>query len=157
MITDAPAAVAAVARRLWQQRRTPAWLPMQGNSMLPILRPGDQLWVTLPQATYRLGQIVVIRRDGQLVVHRLIARCRVAGQPGWITQGDNCYIADEPVVTAALEGQVIALRRAARCYQLTSLRWQLGGRLVAVSTARGWGQGRRRLLRLLAATLGNSQ
>lgn len=144
----------ALALALWQQRQQPAWLPMRGYSMLPILRPGDQLRVTMPQATYRRGQIVVIRQGERLVVHRVVARRRVAGVWCWITQGDNSHEADAAVMAEQIEGRVSALRRGDRLYGLETPAWQLGSWLVALCTAADWRQWlRRQWLRLLAFQL----
>jgi hypothetical protein len=145
----------ASALRLWQQRQAPQWIPMQGYSMLPLLRPGDQLQVTPPQPTYHRGQIIVLRHAASvgetLVVHRVVARRRAADRWCWITQGDNSRDADAAVLAQQIEGRVIALRRGDHCYTLETLPWRLGGRLVALAATSKWGRRlRRQWLRLLA-------
>ena len=157
-MTAERAVLHASALRLWQQRQQPVWIPMQGYSMLPLLRPGDQLQVTPPQPSYHRGQIVVLRQTGTaretLVVHRVVARRRAADRWCWITQGDNSRDADAAVLTEQIEGRVIALRRGDHCYLLETLPWRLGGRLVALAATSKWGRRlRRQWLRLLALQL----
>lgn len=154
-MTAERAALHAGALRLWQQRQAPQWIPMQGYSMLPLLRPGDQLQVTPPQAGYHRGQIVVIRQTGTtgetLVVHRVVARRRAGDRWCWITQGDNSREVDAAVVAEQIAGRVIALRRGDHCFTLETLAWRLGGRLVALAATAKWGRRlRRQWLRLLA-------
>ena len=157
-MTAERAALHASALRLWQQRQQPVWIPMQGYSMLPILRPGDQLQVTPPQPSYHRGQIVVLRQAATAgetwVVHRVVARRRAADRWCWITQGDNSRDADAAVLTEQIEGRVIALRRGDHAYTLATLPWRLGGRLVALAATSKWGRRwRRQWLRLLALQL----
>lgn len=144
----------AAALALWRQRQAPAWLPMQGYSMLPLLRPGDQLQVTPPAPTYQRGQIVVLRQGETLVVHRVIAHRRVAGVSWWITQGDNSAEVDAAVVAAEIEGRVIAFCRAGHHYRIDQANWQAVSWLVAICTGVAWARRCRRLgLQLLARQL----
>lgn len=147
-------ALHASALRLWQQRQQAAWIPMQGYSMLPILRPGDQLQVTPPAPTYRRGQIVVLCQRETLVVHRVIARRCTAGVSWWITQGDNSAEVDAAVVAEEIEGRVIAFCRAGQHYRIDQPSWQIVGWLVAICSGVAWARRCRRLgLQLLVRQL----
>jgi hypothetical protein len=83
-----------------------AWLTHRGWSMAPTLGDGDWLRVA-PLDGARPGDLVVARRAGILVAHRLI---RLDGQMA-VTQGDACAAPDSPLRTEALLGRVVAVRR----------------------------------------------
>jgi signal peptidase I len=44
---------------------------VRGRSMVPTLRPGDVLWVRRP-GSFRRGQIVLLRRDEELLIKRIV-------------------------------------------------------------------------------------
>jgi hypothetical protein len=74
--------------------------------MAPALGDGDLLRVEAAERA-RPGDVVVARRAGVLVAHRLI---RLDGAMA-VTQGDACPAPDAPVPTDALLGRVVAVRR----------------------------------------------
>lgn len=131
---------AAVA--LWAQQQQPMWLTLRGDSMLPLLRPGDQLWVTPAPPTYPRGAIVVCHDGSTLVVHRLIGRQRVGDEWHWLTQGDHCLQPDPPLPAAHLLGCVLAVRRGEQIRAIDTGPWRLGGWLIALASRwagrRGW-------------------
>jgi hypothetical protein len=87
-------------------------LVLAGWSMAPALRDGDRLRIAPYSAAARPapGQIVVSRRAGRLVTHRLISLH--AGQA--ITRGDGCQRDDPPVDASTLLGRVVEVRRGTR-------------------------------------------
>lgn len=139
---DGPAQLHAAALALWAQHQQPTWITLHGHSMLPLLRPGDQLWVTPAQTTYRRGAVVVCRHASTLVIHRLIGRQRVGAEWHWLTQGDHCLQPDPPLPAAQLAGKVIAVRRGDQICAIDTLSWRLGGWLIALASRwagrRGW-------------------
>jgi hypothetical protein len=86
-----------------------AWVTHRGWSMAPALGDHDRLRVA-PLDGVRPGDLVVARRAGVLVAHRLV---RLDGPDGSmaVTQGDACAAPDPPVPTEALLGRVVAVRR----------------------------------------------
>lgn len=140
------------AVRLWQQYGDMIPLPVVGHSMLPLLRPGDRLTI-VARTHYHCGDIVLFGRDDALIVHRIVGKVASTTGRTWLTQGDNCISADAPVSTAAILGQVVAIQRNHRTYQLNRLRWRVAGRLLALATRGPWPQStRHQLLRVLAKT-----
>src|SRR5256885_11953051 len=68
---------------------------VQGSSMLPSIRPGDQIELqSTPISEIKQGDIVAYRRDDRLFVHRVVAR---DGQEV-VTRGDTLPQADAPVI-----------------------------------------------------------
>src|ERR1043165_544448 len=81
-----------------------ARIGVQGSSMLPNIRPGDEVEVqSTPLLKIKQRDIVAYRRDDRLFVHRVI------GTPpaGLITQGDALPQADPPVAESELLGVVV--------------------------------------------------
>jgi hypothetical protein len=83
-----------------------AWVTHRGWSMAPTLRDQDRLQVA-PLDGARPGDLVVARRAGILVAHRLV---RLDGAMA-LTKGDACAAPDPPLPAEALLGRVVAVRR----------------------------------------------
>jgi signal peptidase I len=84
-----------------------------GGSMLPVVWPGDILSVRSHDVgAARPGDIVVFRRDGRLVTHRLVERTIRQDRIQWITRGDRMRHNDAPV--SELLGRVTAITRDSR-------------------------------------------
>jgi len=73
-------------------------LNVAGNSMAPLCNLGDAVWAepAVP-ASLRRGDVIVVRRAGGLVTHRLVA----LGDGEWYTKGDNARHLDPPVTADA--------------------------------------------------------
>ena len=85
-------------------------LRVNGDSMAPTLFSGE--WVLVsplqPDANeLRLGDLLVVRRAGELVTHRLVGR---AGGD-WLLLGDNRRSVDPPAAPAETLGRVRAVSR----------------------------------------------
>jgi hypothetical protein len=65
----------------------------------------------------RLGDILLVRRPGDFLAHRLISRRGEA----WYTKGDRLRSLDAPAAAAQILGRVVAIERGARVIDLT--RW----------------------------------
>jgi len=81
-----------------------------GTSMLPTLRPGDELEFVAAGAGCAVGDVVLWRRDDRLFVHRVVSRNDAHLQ----TQGDALANIDEPVALDAVLGKLVAYRRGGR-------------------------------------------
>lgn len=78
---------------------------MQGNSMFPVLRQGDQgLVKPVVMESLRKGDIVVFNQDGKQVAHRLIRVTGGAHNPIFTTKGDFNHFCDKPFTENALKG-----------------------------------------------------
>ena len=86
-----------------------------GWSMLPSILPGDTLVVeSVSPAQVRLGDIVLVQRQGRLCAHRVVDMETGPENPHWITQGDALPAPDPPVVRDELLGWVSYLIRAGK-------------------------------------------
>jgi hypothetical protein len=103
-----------------------------GWSMLPSVWPGDTLMVERVSGDeVRIGDVVLVGRDGRLCAHRVVSRSRDTENPLWITQGDAMASPDRPVKEGELLGRVSYLIRAGK---LIAVRPQLN--MVARLTAK---------------------
>lgn len=130
-----PPALAAVIEA-WGEKGKQHWIPVAGESMLPLLQPGDQVLVSHNYADVRPGDIVVIWQAGRLLIHRII-RIRDDGtHRTFFTKGDNALQFDSPVGAEEIIGKAIALKRRGRQISLLTNTWRVLGWLIA-TTARG--------------------
>lgn len=106
----------------------PQFVPMRarGDSMLPTIHDGDWLFVA-PNAPVRTGDVAVIRRDGTVVVHRVISR-RLGLEMGDAARRANQF--DD----AGIVGRVVGLARGDDTVDMTALTMRLRG---GFWTARG--------------------
>lgn len=143
--TATPVPMADAAVQLWQRTGAPLLLPVTGTSMLPLLRPGDQVVVTPGGQPYPVGALIVFPQAGQLVVHRVVRR--LARERRLLTKGDHGPF-DPPILATEVIGVVTAIERAGVRHALDNWGWRLWGWLIAQTATRPAYQ--RRLLRLAA-------
>lgn len=92
---------------------SPAYFPATGWSMLPAIWPGDTLVVErITTDQVRVGDVVVVGRDGKLCGHRVISIAGARENRQWITQGDALPVPDRPVIGSEMLGRVAYLVRA---------------------------------------------
>lgn len=85
-------------------------LKATGRSMLPAIWPGDLITVEhVPCAGIRVGDVVAVRRDASIVVHRLVRWLDLPAGPHAVTRGDWLRADDDPVPAASIIGRVIDL------------------------------------------------
>jgi hypothetical protein len=102
-------------------------LLVNGTSMLPLLRPGDAVWLeAIDPALLRPGDLIAIRQQDVLLTHRLIA----VAPSRWQTKGDNNRLADPPVGAEAIQGRIVMLERGRRLIFLNGGGWPLAQRLL---------------------------
>jgi signal peptidase I len=119
---------------------------IEGDSMRPTLRPGDEVVVDLEPRKVRCGDLVALREGEQLVVHRVIER-----GPPVITRGDNSPRIDEPLAPGQLLGLVVEIRRDQRRISCTGpFRRLLNGVLGRLSRLSFRHRRLRRVFRVLA-------
>jgi signal peptidase I len=84
-----------------------------GWSMLPSIWPGETLVVErVNQDQVRIGDVVLVGREGRLCAHRVIGTSGGPENQQWITQGDAQPVPDLPVAGDELLGRVTYLIRA---------------------------------------------
>ncbi|MGA9308107.1 MAG: signal peptidase I, partial [Candidatus Sulfotelmatobacter sp.] len=90
-----------------------------GWSMLPSVWPGDTLVMErVNPDQVRVGDVILVGRDGRLCAHRVVSVAEGCGSRVWITQGDANSTPDQPVSEDEMLGRVSYLIR--------------GGKLLAV-------------------------
>jgi signal peptidase I len=77
---------------------------IEGNSMLPIIRPNQKVQVYKTKKI-KIGDIIVFNRAGKCTIHRFIKN----KNNKIITRGDNCEISDSPLISEEIIGKVIKI------------------------------------------------
>lgn len=119
------------ALELWAEAGAPGAplaLQVTGGSMRPLLRPGDR--VLLERAapeSLRPGDLLALRRGGEVVTHRLLAREGAA----LLTRGDAAPHPDPPFTAADVLGRAVAVERGGRSLDLQSRPWPALNPLLA--------------------------
>lgn len=105
-------------------------LPVTGTSMLPLLQPGDAVWLqSIDPAALRPGDLMLIRQQGVLLTHRLIA----VRPQHWQTKGDNNPLADPPITAQQIVGRIVTVERGSTSLDLRRRGWRIASRLLAWS------------------------
>ena len=105
-------------------------LRVTGASMLPAIWPGDVIHVEqCAWSDLREGQIVLYRREGRLIAHRIQA----VSPEHLITKGDSLASVDEPVEEEAIIGQVASITRGTRAMRAEQTHWQ---RVISAALSR---------------------
>ncbi len=95
----------------------------RGGSMRPTIRGGEAITVT-PVAIEAVaaGDIVLFRRRGRMVVHRVLRVLREGDVVRFLTRGDASVAADPPLEACHVLGRVVAVERDGRDVDLTGAR-----------------------------------
>jgi hypothetical protein len=105
-----------VVRRFGEVR-----LKVSVASMLPSVWSGDVVAVQRRElAELQPGQIVLCRREGGLIAHRILS----AVGDRLITQGDSLPHPDPPMTTSEIVGQVVSILRDGHSVSPQQSRWQ---------------------------------
>ncbi len=84
-----------------------------GWSMLPSVWPGETLLVDrVAPDQVRIGDVVLVGREGRLCAHRVVGTAGDSQNPRWITQGDALPVPDPPVAANELLGRIAYSIRA---------------------------------------------
>jgi len=86
-------------------------LRVTGSSMLPAIRPGDELLIRrCAIVTAGVGEVILFARDGRLFVHRVIAQ---SGET-LLVRGDAVTAPDPSVSASEFLGKVVQVWRGQR-------------------------------------------
>jgi signal peptidase I len=86
-----------------------------GWSMVPSIWPGETLmFERIDRKEVRIGDIVLVCREGRLCTHRVVGMAGEPDNPKWITQGDALSAPDRPVAANELLGKLAYLVRAGK-------------------------------------------
>ena len=97
-------------------------LRVWGSSMLPSVWPRDTI-VVHPLTDWEpfVGQLVLYRRDGRLIAHRIVGcECDGASIMRFVTRGDALAGCDEPVTKCQIFGVVNTIVRRGRQLQVSA-------------------------------------
>lgn len=111
------------------QAAGPLRLPVVSDSMRPLLRAGDWIFVeAVTPPALGLGDIIVVQRgrSAELITHRLVAQ----DEQGWRTHGDNTRVLDPVVLIEEIVGRVSAIERGTHRIDLQARRWQTANRWI---------------------------
>ena len=98
------------------------------NSMAPLIKANDSLVAQVVKPdTIKPGDIVVIRREADFLVHRAV---KPIGD-GWLTKGDNIAQLDPPSQTKDLIGQVVLVNRPGKSIPLQTRKWNCTNLILA--------------------------
>lgn len=84
---------------------------VKGSSMFPVLRTGDSVIVTSPD-NLRKGDIILFRKDENIVCHRIMKIINIGEQVFYITRGDSLFYEDRPVSSEDIIGKVMVIERS---------------------------------------------
>lgn len=131
------------ALELWSQAGETHYIPLHGNSMLPLLRSGDQMLVSHNLDSVQPGDIVVFQRERNLVAHRVLVANKSGQGRDLRTKGDSWLYYDPRIPENQIFGRVLAIRRADRQMRLDTQAWRISSGLVAgVMRVQAWLYGR---------------
>ena len=82
----------------------------RGLSMFPLISTGDRITVS-PEKSPSIGDLMVFKRNGQMVCHRLVRVFEKDGMKYYRTRGDSFFNFDEPVTLDQILGKVIRIER----------------------------------------------
>jgi hypothetical protein len=82
----------------------------RGLSMFPLIYTGDRITVS-PEKSPSIGDLMVFKRNGQMVCHRLVRVFEKDGMKYYRTRGDSFFNFDEPVTLDQILGKVIRIER----------------------------------------------
>ncbi len=82
----------------------------RGPSMFPLIGTGDKITISTIRNP-KIGDILVFRRDDQMVCHRLVKAFERNGTRHFQTRGDSFFNPDEPVTADQILGRVIRIER----------------------------------------------
>ena len=109
---------------LWKQTNKELCLTVYGNSMRPLITPGNRISLRLLDAVVlKRGDIIAFRVGDNVVVHRFIRKKLVSGKWLFCQKGDNLrgwsWIQEERIL-----GKVNLIERPGRTLNLASWHWR---------------------------------
>lgn len=85
-------------------------LTISGASMGRFLLPGDQIECRgISPTRIRCGDIIVYRKGGQLIVHRVVRKIQTNSGLSFLTRGDSQYLSDGVIGQDQILGKVVAV------------------------------------------------
>lgn len=144
LMTNAPEALIQENRRLkvpvpvlndlWEKlliEHETCWASVVSNSMSPMIKQGYQVLVEKAHAdALRFGDIVVFRRPGNLMIHRILGQREFGGARYFLENGDanlhSSLVPGENII-----GRVVVIRNSSKTFKTISG----SGRLLQLTLA----------------------
>jgi len=126
--------VLEIALDLCRRTKGQRYIPITGHSMYPLIREGDQVLVLLGWTGIQRGDVIVFRREGVLIAHRVMSIDKTDAGHVLITKGDNVPYFDPPLNDNQIVGRVLAVKRGSRQAPLNTAVWRALGWLIVVGT-----------------------
>ncbi|MEA2014578.1 MAG: S24/S26 family peptidase [Thermodesulfobacteriota bacterium] len=113
----------APVMEIWKEKDRSLGLTVYGDSMRPLINPGDRISLRLMDAVLlKRGDIIAFREGNHLVVHRFIRKKMVNGTWMFCQKGDNLrgwsWLQEDRIV-----GKVESIRRQGRILCLERWYW----------------------------------
>jgi len=105
------------------------------NSMFPLIKIGDRIYVRPFPGRVNIGDIVVFNNAGNLYVHRVVSKKRRKEETSYITKGDFSLNFDSKVKGLCLEdiiGKVIVVKNERGDLYLNNSLWSFLGYFIAI-------------------------
>ncbi|MEW6442404.1 MAG: nucleotidyltransferase family protein [bacterium] len=120
---------------LWKSAGRPITLVVEGNSMRPLVSPGDRATIrTTAPAKVRRGDLVAFRQGDRIVVHRCLGRRTVAGRR-WLCEKGDGQARWRWVPQDRVAGRVDLLERNGRVRDMSRWPWCALNRLLGLTWA----------------------
>jgi Peptidase S24-like len=136
-----PSALIVEALRRSGHLRQSVRLRVHGESMLPVLWPGDVVEIaSCSLEEVRPGEIVLARREGRLFLHRFVGRFNDPCTPnGFLLRGDSMPGPDPQFPSEALLGRLVQKVDEGRAVCATALRPGFRAKWFGVKWSRALG------------------
>jgi signal peptidase I len=118
---------------MWAETKARNRLQIAGNSMLPLIRDGDKVWIEHGVGGIRRGDIVVYGLGEALTAHRVLRVCCCDTRTMFFTKGDHALHCDFPVGSDRVIGRVLGVERAGRYLALDTRGWRAGSSGIAAA------------------------
>jgi hypothetical protein len=113
----------SIANELWYDffnKKGKGWLPVLTDSMVPLIRPGDQVLISFNGGEQiNFGDILLFKRNGELIVHRVLRKCQREKGVYFLEQGDARHTSGLVGAINAI-GRVDLVKRGNKIMDLTS-------------------------------------
>jgi hypothetical protein len=115
-----------------------SWIEAVGGSMHPAIPAGSRLLVDFGRVARRQGEVIVFRRGGALIAHRLVGRRHTVDGLRLFARGDAEAFLDPPMDEADVMGVVRVVALAGERIEDLEAGWRRGTVIAMAS----WWSGR---------------
>jgi len=117
---------------MWGQAERKPRMRMIGNSMSPFINEDDILLIDPKPKTIRIGDVVIYRREGKCIAHRVVGIKKSKPKKLLLLKGDNVFGSDPPVPGEMVIGKVLGKENASNKTDYTTMRWLVLNPIMAV-------------------------